>query len=252
MNPTTEKRVRSVIQDFAVRQAPRFRSWTSEQVRDAYPFHRIVFPDQAIIAARLERSVVTAMGTTLYPQLAEAVALDKYRVVRREAHIEGMLNDAACNMVEQIVTELRERSRKGVPRRRPDQAQELSDILHSRGGGLRSISVTADLYIEDFREGPLFLELKTPLPNLDIAAESKRKMLYYVALMHRRGVTNANAFLGLTYNPYVTRHKYGHSFTKRIMDMEHEVLLGREMWDYLGGPGTYDTLTSIIDSIGPS
>ena len=146
---------------------------------------------------------------------------------------------------------LRERTRPKTPRRRPNHAQEISDILNSRGGGTRNISVTADLYVEDFSEGPLFLELKTPLPNLDIAAESKRKILYFVALKNRQGVSTAKAFLGLTYNPFVTRQRYSHSFTKRILDMEREVLLGRELWDYLGGPGTYDELTSIIDSIGP-
>ena len=251
MNTDTENRVKRIIEEFASRQAPRFGGWTTSQVRSAYPFHRIVFPDEAIIAARLERSIVTSMGTTLYPQLAEAVALDRYKVVRREFPISGMLNDAACNMVEQIVTELRARTQRGVARRRPNQPQEITDILNSRGGGSRPIPVTADLFVEDFREGPLFLELKTPLPNLDIAAESKRKMLYYLALMSRQGVNNAKAFLGLTYNPFITREKYSHSFTKRIMDMDREVLLGGEMWDYLGGQGTYDELLAIIDSVGP-
>ena len=192
------------------------------------------------------------MGTSLYPQLAEAVALDRFSSVKREAAIEGVLNDAAFNMIDQIVSELRERTRPDTPRRLPDHAQEMMDILNSRGGGARTITVTADLYVEDFSGGPLFLELKTPLPNLDIAAESKRKMLNFVALKNRQGVSGAKAFLGLTYNPFITRPKYSHSFTKRIMDMEHEVLLGRELWDYLGGPGTYDELTTIIDSVGPN
>ena len=251
MNSSTMDRVESVIRGFVAKQAPKFGRWTIPQIRTAYPFHRILFPDEAILAARLERSIVTAMGTELYPLLAEAIALDRYNVVKREFPISGELNDAACNMIEQVVTELRARSQPGIPRRRPDHQQEIGDILASRGGGARQIPVTADLFVEDFHEGPLFLELKTPLPNLDVAAESKRKMLYYLALMDRRGVSTPKAYLGLPYNPFVTRAQYSHSYTRQIMDMEREVLLGSELWDYLGGPGTYDALTSIIDSIGP-
>jgi hypothetical protein len=56
----------------------------------------------------------------------------------------------------------------------------------------------------------------------------------------------AQAFLGLTYNPYVERHLYKWSFTKRIMDMEKEVLIGKEMWDKLGGAGTFEAILRTI------
>ena len=52
-----------------------------------------------------------------------------------------------------------------------------------------------------------------------MAAESKRKMLYFLAMMDRRGIAGAQAYLGFPYNPYLTRDKYGHSYTKQIMDM---------------------------------
>ena len=73
-----------------------------------------------------------------------------------------------------------------------------------------------------------------------MAAESKRKMLSYLAIMDRQNIHGAKAFLGLTYNPYVTRERYAHSYTRQIMDMTNElwVLIGQELWDYIGGPGT--------------
>jgi type II restriction enzyme len=74
-------------------------------------------------------------------------------------------------------------------------------------------------------------------------------MLYFLAIMSSRGERGAKAFLGLTYNPFVTRANYSHSFTRRIMDMENEVLIGSELWDYLGGPGTYRELLEIIDQV---
>ena len=159
------------------------------------------------------------------------------------------MNDAACNMIEQIVTELRTpKRRRGTPRE-PNHKNELSDVLNSRGGGRTSRAVTADMYIEDFHGGPLFVELKSPLPNLDVAAESKRKILYYLLIADRKGAKGAQAYLGLTYNPFIERAAYAHSYTKQIMDMEWQVLMGSELWDMIGGTGTYAELLDIIEDV---
>ena len=248
MKPSTRQAVGDILREFAIDQLPKLTRWTLDDIRQAYPFHRLFFPDEAILASRVERSVVTSMGTSLYPQLAEAIARDRYESVFLGHTIEGTLNDAAINMIEQIVTELRTPPRRRESERRPDHDTEMRDILESRGGGQSPRAATADLYVDDFEHGPLFIELKSPLPNLDVAAESKRKMLYYLAIKDRQGVSG-KAFLGLTYNPFVTRAQYRHSFTKQIMDMEKQVLMGDELWDYLGGPGTYHELLAMIEQI---
>ena len=249
MRPETRAEIYRIFVESVKAQIPKMNRRTLEDIRHAYPFHRLFFPDEAIMAARVERSIVTSMGSQLYPALAEAISRDRFEIVSLERTIEGTLNDAAINMVEQIVTELRTPPRRRPTPRSPNHDSELADILSSRGGGLSTRSVTADLFVEDHQDGPLFIELKTPLPNLDIAAESKRKLLYYLAMMHRQGITNARAFMGLTYNPFLTRRNYGHSFTKQIMDMDDQVLMGEELWDYLGGPGAYDELMEIIDEV---
>ena len=105
------------------------------------------------------------------------------------------------------------------------------------------------MYVGDFPTGPLLVELKTPLPNLDIAAESKKKILYYLLIMDRKGVGGARGVMGFTYNPYGKRESYAHSITKRIMDMDYEVVMGEELWDLLGGPGTYAELLGIIEEV---
>ena len=249
MNSATQEAVFEVLRAFAFSQIPKLSKWTPADIRQGYPFHQLFFPEEAILAARVERSVVTSMGTKLYPALAEAIAGSRFRRVFVEHVIEGTVNDAAVNMIEQIVTELRTSPSKRETPRRPDHDGELRDILYSRGGGQSTRSVTADLFIEDFDDGPLFVELKSALPNLDIAAESKRKLLYYLTIMSRRGIDNPRAFLGLTYNPHITRDQYDHPFTKRIMDMDKQVLIGSELWDYIGGPGTYASLLSQIERV---
>ena len=249
MKQSTSDKVRQVLYDFAIDQLPKRNRWTLEDIRLAYPFHRILFTEEAILGARVERSVVTSMGTRLYPSVARTIAEGRFSQVYTEHTIEGQVNDAACNMIDQIVTELRTPRRLRENEREPNHEDELSDILNSPGGGRTTRSVTADFYIGDFHNGPLFIELKTPLPNLDIAAESKRKILYYLLIMDRQGVRGAQAFLGLTYNPFIRREDYGHSYTRQIMDMDNQVLMGNELWDMIGGPGTYEELLEIIEDV---
>ena len=252
MRTQTRDHVWQILYDYAVSQLPKLTRWTLADIKLAYPFHRLLFDDEALLAARFERSVVTTMGDTLYPSLAKAIGEDRYTEVETEHVIEGVVNDAASNMIDQIVTELRTASQGGTRPRQPDHNAEIAQVFNSPGGGQVTRAVIADLYIGDFAGGPLFIELKSPRPNLDVAAESKRKILSYLLIMERKGISGAKAYLGLTYNPYVTREKYGHSFTKRIMDMDDQVLMGEEMWDMIGGEGTFAELLEIIDDVHSS
>ena len=251
MNSQTRQRVKEIMLACIAEYAPRRERWESDDVWQAYPFHRLFFTGQEITSARAERSIVTSMGSYLYPRLAEAIAGGRFNDVRLEYTIEGVLNDDACNLLEQIVTELRAAQGRRRRRRVPNHEEELNRILAVRTGNPRSVTVTADLYIGDFVDGPLFVELKTPRPNLDIAAETKTKILYFLSMMNRTGITSAQAFLGLTYNPFLTRAQYAHTPTRQVMDMESEVLIGSELWDHIGGPGTYDEMLAIISEINP-
>ena len=248
MKDSTKANVRKILVAFYTKNAPKMKKWTIEAIRAGYPFHRLMFDDEAIVAARVERSIVTSMGSSLFRSLGSAVAHDHHKVVHTEYDITGILNDAACNMIEQIVTELRAPLKQRTYSRKPDHVREMKEILGSLGGGPSERTVRADLYVGDYKDGPLFIELKTPTPNLDMAAESKKKLLYYLAMQARNDIS-APAFLGLTYNPFGTRENYKHSFTQQILDMKRQVLIGPELWDLLGGKGAYSELITLVDEV---
>jgi hypothetical protein len=93
------------------------------------------------------------------------------------------------------------------------------------------------------------MEIKSPLPNIDVAAQSKKKILLFELLKKEQ---RGRGYLAFAYNPFVTRSAYAHSFTKTTMDMDHEVLMGSEMWNKLGGEGVYDELMQIVKETGES
>jgi len=210
-----------------------------EELKRAYPFHSLLFPGEALKAFKKQRTVVTKMGQKLIPELAKIIAEDQYMEVHQDYEIVGQLDTAKVEVIDNIVNELR------MGRRKPNHQKEIQEILAAKSGRTKEVRVIADLFIGDFKPGPLFFEIKSPLPNLDICAESKKKMLLFQALFENK---NPQAFLALYYNPYYPK-KYKHPFTERIMDMNEEVLIGEDMWNKLGGEGTYDELLRIIEEI---
>jgi len=213
----------------------------------AYPFHALFFRDDAIIAFKRQRSIVTRLGR-LYPKVARIIASSYYHEVHIDYALSGTVDSGMLGAVEKIITELRS------AKRRPDHQKELEEISRARNGEMIDAPrVIADLYIGDFRpfasnanpHGRLFVEIKSPLPNLDICAESKKKMLIFRALYPG----NSWAFLAFPYNPFLTREDYDHTLTGRVMDIEHEILMGAEFWEFLGGTGTYSQLLDLIEQV---
>ncbi len=241
MNQTTRQAVYDLLKNFTQQS---FKHYDVEELKRAYPFHRLFFDDAGLIAAKQERSVVTRMGMMLYPKLAQYIAREHFQQVMVEYKIEGILKERTADTISRIVRELR------AGQRRPDHAAEINEILNANQGNDQEdvrVRVIADLFIGDYNKGPFFAEIKTIKPNLDIGAETKFKILMFSVLFAQR---NPQAYLAFPYNPYVTRAKYKHAVTKRILDMQDEVLIGEEFWDAIGGRGTFDQLLGIIDDVG--
>ena len=223
MRPETRVKLKNALLSFmqSIVEVP----YNIEDLERAYPFHSLLFPREALIAFKKQRKIVTKMGQQLIPELAKIIAEDKYVEVYRNYEIVGQLDIAKIEVIDNIVNELR------MGRRKPNHQKEIQEILTAKSSRVREVRIIADLFIGDFKPGPLFLEIKSPLPNLDVCAESKRKMLLFQALFENK---NPQAYLALYYNPYYPK-RYKHSITKRIMDMNEEVLIGEDMWNKLGG-----------------
>jgi hypothetical protein len=240
MNDTTRSSVHSLLKNFAQKS---LKDYDVEKLKKAYPFHRLFFDEVSLVAFKQERSVVTKMGMHLYPELAKVIALSNYNDVVREKLIKGIVNIDTANTIDRIVTDLRNNQRS------PGHTKEIKEIqagYHVEGKKVE-LQMRADIYIGDYPSGPFFAEIKSPLPNLDVCAETKKKILTFETILQGK---NPKGFLAFAYNPFETRANYKHGFTNRIMDMGIEILMAEEFWDFIGGPGTFDTLLAIIENVG--
>ncbi|MGH2639077.1 MAG: TdeIII family type II restriction endonuclease [Rhabdochlamydiaceae bacterium] len=242
MKDSTKIEIGNLVSSF-IDSIPQIDKSRIEFIRKAYPFHSAIFSEEAILFSKQERSIVTRMGMILFPSLAKSIALGSHSDVHNNYSIMGDIDSGSMSEINKIVNELRE----GGGKRKPDHEKETESIIANHSGKIDKTRVIADTYIGDHKEGPLFLEIKTPMPNIDICAQSKKKILVFEELKRNQ---SGRGYLAFAYNPYITRDKYDHSPTKSIMDLKEEVLMGEEMWDKIGGEGTYRNLLEVVDSAG--
>lgn len=236
MRQETKERIKREVITFGKKVIT--TEYSLEELKKAFPFHSVFFTDEGLRAFKEQRTLVTKMGLQLFPQIALIIALDKYSDAHRDYLIKAQADSGMISKADRIIDELRTRQRT------PNYERELREIKSAMLGKKGTYQVMADLYIGDFKPGPFFMEIKSPRPNLDVCAESKKKMWYFRIINIDK---SPEAYLGFPYNPFIHREDYAHSFTKQIMDMKNEVLIGEEMRDKIGGKGTYDELLEILE-----
>ncbi|MCL0091407.1 TdeIII family type II restriction endonuclease [Dehalococcoidales bacterium] len=170
MKAETVMEVKRYIISFINKQMSRF-PYTIEELKRAYPFHSLFFPDEALKAFKVQRSLVTKMGQTLFPNLAAIILREAYSDVHVNWKVQANLEANKLNLVNQILDGLDARKRK------PDAIQEMQEMANIKGGEIQRVQITADVYVGDFKPGPLFLEVKTPQPKKEDCVRSKRRLL---------------------------------------------------------------------------
>ncbi len=246
MKDSTRNEVARLVSSF-IDNIPEIDASKIAEIRLSKPFQAAMFGEEALLYSKQERTVVTNMGKELFPSLARTIALDLYSDVHREYLVEGEIDSGSLSEINAIGHELREPSGKKKAKRRPNHVEETNSIITKRSGVMTTANFIADLYVGDHKDGPLFMEIKSPMPNIDVCAESKHKILLFEEMKRKE---NGRGYLAFAYNPWITRAEYKWSFTKTIMDLKDEVLMGSEMWDKLGGEGTFKELLEVLEQTG--
>ena len=130
---------------------------------------------------------------------------------------------------------------------------ELARIVsHSYSGEMANLRRPRifDLFLEDPQGNQFYFEMKSPKPNKDQCTRVTARLLLVHAIQ-RQAPEKIWTYYAMPYNPYgKERSLYDHSFSLRYLDMENQVLLGGECWDFIGGPGTYEEVLELYREVG--
>ena len=107
-----------------------------------------------------------------------------------------------------------------------------------------------DVFLED-EKGRLFLiDIKTAKPNKGGFKEFKRSLLEWVAVvLADKPEAQVNTMIAIPYNPYAPK-PYDRWTMAGMLDLEQELKVAQEFWDFLGGTGAYENLLSCFEKVG--
>lgn len=222
----------------------KFRTYKPETTKK--PFHyRLLGKDRMAVYSFIH-SLNTTFGMSIYEQVAVALARERFRVAEAQVKPFNEISSEAHRRIQIIMNELMAANRE------PDKFAEMEEIREvCRNGILNQVKLTqVDVWLEN-HEGELFLiDLKTVKPNKSNFEKFKQTLLEWSAAeLARAPSAIVNALIGIPYNPYEPE-PYKRWTLRGMLDLDHQVLVAEEFWDFLGGEGSYTDLLDGFEMAG--
>lgn len=211
-----------------------FRS--AGQSGESSPFIKSLFPEIRL-AAMLERSLNTALGWG-WDKIAGDIARSTHGNAEVGYFVSGQVPAATSNQIDALCADYTSGTNHGSPH----TEDELRLILASAAapGAREDVREKDDVYYVNSDGMEIHLEIKTPKPNYDQMRAAKRRILRLHAV---RAPTKIRALVGMPYNPNGLFGEYGWPTTKYFVDFQHDILVGRDFWNFVGdSPNTYEEL----------
>ena len=210
------------------------------------PFHHRLLGKDRMALYSFIQSLNTTFGISIYEPVAVALARERFKVAETQVKPFNEISSEAHQQIQTIMDEL------AVDDREPDKPTEIEEIRKvCRTGNLDKVRLTqVDIWLESYN-GELFLiDLKTVKPNRGNFKEFKRTLLEWTAAeLAKDPEVVVNTMIGIPYNPYEPK-PYERWTLKGMLDMQHETLIAEELWDFLGGKGTYAVLLDAFEMAG--
>lgn len=239
-----------------------------ENIKQKYPFQYLLFGEYSY-SFTIQRSLVTTLGQKHIPELLKFLAEKRGLKARTSYKIKMKIPQPIVNRIDEIVNSLDQGKRKPDIKRELEELVQITITLSKEPKEAPLQVVTADIYLEDPNDPKysFYIELKTPQPKKEDCVRVKRRLLLFRIYKYMQlisaGVKLKEAFekaihsalIGFYYNPFKEdtqtirrKGRYPHSFFNRICDL-NEALIAEELWDCIGGLGTYTELVKIIDEV---
>ncbi len=210
------------------------------------PFHyRLLGKDRMALFSFIQ-SLNTTFGISIYEPVAIALASIRFKVAKNQVRPGEEISSEAHQQIQTIMDELATADRK------PNKSVEIDEIRTvCRNGTFSRVKLTkVDIWLEN-HDGELFLfDLKTVKPNKGNFKEYKRTLLEWTAaILARNSTAVVNTIVGIPYNPYEPK-PYERWTISGMLDLKHDILIANELWDFIGGEGTYMVLLDAFEQAG--
>ena len=222
----------------------KFKNYNPEPA--SMPFHtRLLGKDRLALYAFIH-SLNTNFGSSIFEPVGLALAQKNFKMATAQATAGEQISTAAQTEIQKIIDGLTTASIT------PNKKEEIERIRKvCQAGKMITVKPTkVDLMFES-KDGAYYLfDIKTAKPNAGGFKEFKRTLLEWVAVMlANKPDADVHTFIAIPYNPYEPE-PYTRWTMRGMLDLENELKVADEFWDFLGGKNTYKDLLDCFERVG--
>jgi len=222
----------------------KFQNYNPEPA--SMPFHTALLGKDRLALYAFIHSLNTNFGVTIFEPVALALAKKSFQNAKLQVKVGDQISSEAHKVIQSIMDNL------ATATTYPDKEKEIEAIREvCQKGTMQKVKLTqVDVWMES-KSGELFLfDIKTAKPNAGGFKEFKRTLLEWVAaILAENPKAKVNTIVAIPYNPYEPK-PYTRWTMRGMIDLENELKVGKEFWDFIGGEGAYENLLGCFERVG--
>lgn len=222
----------------------KFKNYNPEPA--VMPFHTRLLGQDRMALFSFIHSLNTNFGTTIFEPVAKALALSTFVSAESQQRAGSQISSEAHGVIQNIMDGL------SVASTSPNKIEEVNAIRAvCQSGEMRKVKPTkVDVKLVG-HDGTIYLfDIKTAKPNVGAFKEFKRTLLEWIATtLATNPLANVQTLIAIPYNPYEPK-PYNRWTMRGMLDLDAELKVAAEFWDFIGGAGAYNDLLDIFERIG--
>jgi len=222
----------------------KFQNYNPEPA--SMPFHTRLLGKDRLALYSFIHSLSTNFGTTIFEPVTIAIAKGRFKVAKSHVITGEYIYEDASYVIQRIIDGLTTAASS------PNKNAEIDAIRKvCQKGAKRKVNLTrVDILLESKTDDLYLFDLKTAKPNVGGFREFKRTLLEWVAaVLASNPKARINTLIAIPYNPYEPK-PYNRWTMRGMLDLEHELKVGDEFWDFVGGKGCYRGLLDCFERVG--
>ena len=222
----------------------KFQNYNPEPA--SMPFHfRLLGKDRVALYSFIH-SLSTNFGTSIFEPVAKSLAQLNFANAEQQQTAGLQISSEAQKVIQSIMDNLT------TANTIPNKPQEIEAIRAvCQNGEIKAVKPTkVDLKLIGHDNTVYLFDIKTAKPNAGGFKEFKRTLLEWVAVTLATNPTaNVQTLIAIPYNPYEPQ-PYNRWTMRGMLDLENELKVAEEFWDFLGGQGAYNELLDCFEKAG--
>ncbi len=241
--PLTNEQIQAIENSIKVSLRKKFQTYNPETKN--MPFHyRLLGRDRMALFSFIH-SLNTTFGTSIFEPVAETLASLNFEFAEKQYVVGDTISEQAQSEIQHILNEL-------TIGKNPNKTEETERIrkVCNKGKMNKLKTVKVDLFVQSADGTVHLFDLKTAKPNVSNFKDFKRTLLEWVAIfLSKNPDAEVKSYIAIPYNPYEPM-PYERWTLKGMLDLDNELKVGKELWDFLGNDGAYEELLNCFERAG--